>query len=261
MPEAPIVTLTTDFGLRDAYVGVMKGVVLGIAPGARLIDLSHEIAPQNITEGALLLRSAYRFYPRGTIHLVVVDPGVGTSRLPVAVETPHGTFVGPDNGIFGLVLADQGVEPGRGARAVELANPHFRLPQISNTFHGRDIFAPATAHLANGVDLDELGPELEQLVTLPFPKPKAVAGTVRGEIIHVDHFGNAVSNVPAGLVPPNARTTIARRTIETISTNYAVDEIVALIGSAGLLEVALGGGSAATKLGIDVGEAIEVQPV
>ncbi|HET8575537.1 MAG TPA: SAM-dependent chlorinase/fluorinase, partial [Methylomirabilota bacterium] len=150
--SAPIITLTTDFGSRDPFVGVMKGVILGICPAARLVDLSHEVSPQDVLEGALMLESSARFFPPGTIHLAVVDPGVGSRRRGLAVSAAGQCFVGPDNGLFTATLEEPGWV------AVSLENPAYRLTQVSGTFHGRDIFAPAAAHLACGVALERLGP-------------------------------------------------------------------------------------------------------
>jgi S-adenosylmethionine hydrolase len=259
-----IITLTTDFGLEDAYVGVMKGVILGIAPLAAPVDISHAIRPQNIAEGTFVLLSAYAYFPGDTIHLAVIDPGVGTSRLPIAVETPHGTYVGPDNGLFGPVLTQQGVldadgQVQSGARAVELANPSFRLPRTSKTFHGRDIFAPAAAHLAAGVPLDELGPRLSTLNPGAWPAPERGHGRVCGQIVHVDHFGNCISNIAAFMASPRAVIAVAGRAIGGLAETYQQGEIVALTGSTGLVEIALRNGSASDALGLRVGDTVEAR--
>lgn len=188
--QNPLVTLTTDFGLADGYVGTMKGVILSIAPNARLIDITHEIAPQDVRRAAFVLYSAYPFFPPYTVHLVVVDPGVGSARRAIALRTPAGTFVGPDNGVFTYVLAREPVE-----ELVELTEPRFRLPGISHTFHGRDVFAPAAAYLATGTPLAALGPPISDPVTFPLPRLKITAKAIAGEVLHADHFGNAVTSI------------------------------------------------------------------
>ncbi len=160
----PIITLTTDFGFRDTFAGVMKGVILSIAPAAQIVDLCHGIPPQDILAGALALEESAAFFPRGTIHVAVVDPGVGSDREAIAVETERAFYIGPDNGLFDLVVKKERLK-----RAVKLQNPRYRLPAVSATFHGRDIFAPAAAHLANGVALDEFGAPIAPLTELAIP--------------------------------------------------------------------------------------------
>ncbi len=189
----PIITLITDFGERDGYVGAMKGVILGIAPGAALVDISHDIPPQDIPSAAFVLWSTYRFFPPDTVHLVVVDPGVGTQRRPIAVETRHGRFVAPDNGVLGYVLDEE-----REWQAVHLAEQRFWRPEVSMTFHGRDIFAPAAAHLAAGVPLHELGPAITNPVPMPFPRVRRLDGArCLARLVYIDRFGNCVTNLPA----------------------------------------------------------------
>src|SRR6267143_317131 len=185
---APIVTLTTDFGARDSYVAAMKGVILGIAREARLVDVSHEVAAHDITEAALALEAAAPFFPSGTVHLAVVDPGVGTARRGLAVAADGHIFVGPDNGLFTPFL------DGDGWRAFELAEADYRLPEVSRTFHGRDVFAPAAAHVATGVDPSRLGPRLVDPVRLAWPEVRAVAGAVAGAVVHADRFGNLITS-------------------------------------------------------------------
>lgn len=259
-----IITLTTDFGLTDAYVGVMKGVILGIVPGASIVDISHAAGAQNIAEGSFLLQSAYLYFPPDTIHVGVIDPGVGTTRLPVAVATPRGVFVGPDNGLFAPILLEQGVmEPGgrllEGARAVELKNPAARLLQVSATFHGRDVFAPAAAHLARGMPLDKLGPAVETIqVAAGNHAERDADGNIRGEIVHIDHFGNAVSNIPGSWVTECGTVVAAGRHIGRLARTYRAGTIVALTGSTGLVEVAVTDGSAAEDLDLRVGDEVQV---
>jgi len=188
----PVISLLTDFGLSDHYVGVMKGVMLEILPEAVFADITHLVSPQDVREGAYALMNSVPFFPDHTVHLVVVDPGVGSRRRAVAVETPRGKFIAPDNGVLSYVLG-QGVP----FRAVELSNPAYHLEEISTTFHGRDIFSPAAAHLAAGVSLEELGPAVEDLVWLPLPGLEIHPDRIVGEVIGVDHFGNLGTSINA----------------------------------------------------------------
>jgi S-adenosylmethionine hydrolase len=195
---APVVAFLTDFGLSDGYVGVMQAVVLGIAPHASLIDITHAIPPQQVTSGAWVLASAYRYFPAGSVFVTVVDPGVGSTRHPLAMRAGDWYFVGPDNGLFTYVLAEQPVQ-----MAVELRNADYHLSQVSATFHGRDIFSPVAAHIANGVALDQLGPRLDPnlLVRLPVRVAERADQRITGTVVHVDHFGNVITNIPLSLVP------------------------------------------------------------
>jgi S-adenosylmethionine hydrolase len=185
----PIITLTTDFGTRDPFVGVMKGVILRIAGGVELVDLTHEVAPHDVLEGALALESAVPFFPAGTVHLAVVDPGVGSSRRALAVRAEQQYFVGPDNGLFGFLFA------GKDWSAVALEAEAYRLPALSLTFHGRDLFAPAAAHLARGVPLESFGPSVTDPVLLPWPGARQEGETLAGEVVHADRFGNLVTSL------------------------------------------------------------------
>jgi S-adenosyl-L-methionine hydrolase (adenosine-forming) len=260
----PLITLTTDFGLKDAYVGVMKGVVLAIEPRARVIDLSHEIEPHGVAEGAFLLRTAFRYFPPDAIHVAVVDPGVGTSRKAVAIETAHGIFIGPDNGLFTHVLADQNAVSGddealRGVSGVELINPQYRLEGVSNTFHGRDVFAPAAAHYARGVQLGEFGPPIKRVALLPNSIPISRGTDLVGMILHLDRFGNAISNLRAHDLPATPVFEIAGTEIEGLSASYQDSRLNVLIGSSGFVEVAVQNGSAAGTLGLSTGDTILVR--
>jgi S-adenosylmethionine hydrolase len=260
----PIITLTTDFGLKEAYVGVMKGVLLAIEPRARLIDLSHDIEPHSVAEGAFLLRTAYRYFPADAIHVAVVDPGVGTARKAVAIATRHGVFIGPDNGLFTHVLTDQSAVSGddaalHGASAVELSNPRYRLDEVSNTFHGRDVFAPAAAHLAAGIPLSEFGPPVDRVTLLPHSLPLARGDEVVGVVLHVDRFGNAISNLRLRDLPPSPSFEIAGLEIESLSTSYQDARINVLVGGSGFVEIAVQGGSAAGTLGLSTGDTILVR--
>lgn len=187
----PVIAMLTDFGYRDHYVGTMKGVIASIAPEARVIDITHGIAPQSIMAGAIALRECWRYFPRRTIFLAVVDPGVGTPRLPIAVETRAGArFVAPDNGLVWPTVEQAGLK-----RAVELRSSRFRLPQVSSTFHGRDIFAPAAAHLWRGASLGAMGPALDAIEPIALPEPALSGRRLVGSVIYVDGFGNLVTNI------------------------------------------------------------------
>ena len=231
---AGIVTLTTDFGLRDAYVAEMKGVMLGIARAARqsldLVDVTHEVERHDITEGALALEAAAPFFPSGTVHLAVVDPGVGTARRGLAVAADGHVFVGPDNGLFTPFL------DGDGWRAFELAEADYRLPEVSRAFHGRDVFAPAAAHVATGVDPSRLGPRLVDPVRLAWPEVRAVAGAVAGAVVHADRFGNLITSIHARTVEPLDADVVIRvggREVPLVGTyaDLSVGRPGALVGS------------------------------
>jgi S-adenosylmethionine hydrolase len=256
---APIITLLTDFGGQDSYVGVMKGVIASICPAARLIDLTHEIPPQNIAEARFNLLNAYPYFPQGTVHLVVVDPGVGTERRTIALQTPRGYLVGPDNGVLSGILETESE-----IAAVHLTNQEYwRSPHPSNTFHGRDIFAPVAAHLASGVALAQLGDEIDPtaLVLFPIPEPKITADQVTGHVQHVDHFGNLVTTIPASVTQQQAWIIRIGATTVPIGQAYGEAEpgaAIALVGSHDYLEIAINGGSARADLNLTVGDAIQL---
>jgi S-adenosylmethionine hydrolase len=253
----PVIALTTDFGQADGYVGIMKGVMLGICPQAVLVDVCHEIRPQAVRQTAFVLESASPFFPVGTVHVVVVDPGVGTDRRPVVVTTDVATYVAPDNGVLSLILAQ-----GSARTAVHLTEPRYRLIPVSATFHGRDIFAPAAAHLACGVDPHEMGDEigLSELVALNDLEPvRQSEGSWLGEVVHVDRFGNLVTSFRATQVATRHSIQIAGEQIPSLSRTYAdvsPGDLVAYVGSSGYLEIAVREGSAATTLGADVGDPV-----
>lgn len=260
----PIITLTTDFGLEDAYVGVMKGVILGIAPEARIVDISHAVGAQNVAEGTFILQAAYPFFSAGTIHVAVVDPGVGTSRLPLAIATPSGIFVGPDNGLFAPILHELGLADSTGAlrpgaTAVEIRNPAARLAAVSATFHGRDIFAPAAAHLARGMQVTDLGPAVQSIQAPPGTGPvRNSDGVTRGAIVHIDHFGNAVTNIRGSSLAGSEIVIAGDHEIGRLVRTYGEGSVMALVGSTGLVEIAVRDGSAAEQLGLRVGDQIQV---
>ena len=252
-----IITLTTDFGTSDSFVGTMKGVILGICPDVQLVDICHDVPAQDVRTGALRLAAAVPFFPRGTIHLAVVDPGVGSSRRPIAVENDEQWFVGPDNGLLSLALQ----RLGRRWRGVELSEPRFWLAGVSQTFHGRDVFAPVAAHLAAGVPLSDLGRPVDPIIELTLDTPRWVGDCLRGEVIDVDHFGNLVTNIDIQeLRGFRVRAIqIANAIIDELSSSYLPSKpLVAIFSSDGRLEIAAPGGSAARLLGVGIGEPMEV---
>lgn len=253
------ITLTTDFGLADGYVASMKGIIVGIVPGTTLVDVTHLIPPQDVQSAAFVLASTCPCFPGASIHVAVVDPGVGTERLPIAVETAVGTLVGPDNGIFAPLLLSAGAMHGDGrlnerARAVRLERQELRSGFSSTTFDGRDIFAPAAAYVAAGVPLERFGPALERLQVLPSSRPEPREDGVHGTVIHVDHFGNAITNIREADLPPSPMFLLGGLTLKGLSRNYQQAELSALIGSAGFLEFAARNGNAAERLGIKRGD-------
>lgn len=262
-----ILTLTTDFGLKDGNVGVMKGVIWGICPDAEIADLSHLISPQNIAEAGLILYRSATFYPKGTVHLVVVDPGVGTTRRPLAAHIGDWYYVGPDNGTI-TMLVQRAKQEGWPTDFYELNNPKYWLPSVSHVFHGRDVFAPSAAHLANGVPLSSLGRRIQDPVLLDLPQPRQDAGGWLGEVIHLDHFGNVASNIRAEHLGPalmhKDRVVVRLRGAEIkgmVDTfgERPVGEVVALMGSTGNLIVSVVNGSAAAKLGARIGDPVEAR--
>ncbi len=252
--KSPVITLLTDFGTSDPFVGVMKGVMLSICPQARLVDLSHEVPPQSVTAGAYLLKTSIDYFPKGTVHLAVVDPGVGSSRKAVALKSKGHFFVGPDNGLFPAALKHWGME-----QVVELTEKKYRLPNPSATFHGRDIFAPAAAHLAGGVPLARLGTKQNNWIWREIPKAfKGVQGWT-GQVLWVDHFGNLITNLEARHLPKAFRLKIGKAVILNLATHYAQAKkgtVMALVGSSGNLEISVNGGNAAQKLGAGIGATV-----
>lgn len=259
-----IITLTTDFGQRDGYLGAMKGVILSIAPGVRIVDITHDISPQNIAQAAFVIHSCYRCFPRNTIHLVVVDPEVGAERRPIAVRTPRALFVGPDNGVFGYALDSEDEWD-----VVALAEPRYWRPDVSHTFHGRDIFAPVAAHLARGASFQRMGTPLRDPIRHSMPDLVMSDGAgIRATVLYIDHFGNIVTNLPAQQLAvsdstihsdPPLRTRLAGREISGPLRTYAEarpGEFLLLTGSTGLIEVAQREGNAARELQIGAGDAI-----
>jgi S-adenosylmethionine hydrolase len=253
-----VITLTTDFGLKDGNVGAMKGVILSIAPGTQIADISHFIAPQDIAEASLVISRAAGYFPAGTIHVVVVDPGVGTNRRPIAGQVGEQYVVGPDNGVFTrLVEAEEA--KGSVIRFYHLAKSEFWLPKLSTVFHGRDIFAPVAAHLAKGVALEEMGEPITDLVRLKLPRPVSIVGGLQGEVIHIDHFGNISSSILREDVGKRAvvQVELGGQVIDQVVHTFGErpsGTLVALFGSTDYLLVCEVNGSAAKRLGVKVGD-------
>ena len=260
----PAITLITDFGLRDGHVGAMKGVIRSIAPHAELVDISHEIPPQNIRHGGFVLKTAYAYWPADTLHVVVVDPGVGTERRAVVVQTEAGTFVAPDNGVLSYVLSEQAV-----VAAVSLTNTAYWHHPVSASFHGRDIFGPAAAHLAGGVPLLSLGELVppESLVTFVVPRPhRHLDGHLTVHVQHVDGFGNCSTDMPGDWLQSAAqwRVQVGETMLDGIGTTFGdVEEgaPVALVDSTGFVAIAVRNGSAAATMQLEVGSPIAVWPI
>ena len=257
------ISLLTDFGLRDGNVGVMKGVIWGIAPNARIADLSHTIAPQNIREASFtLLRSAF-YFPAGSVHIVVVDPGVGTTRRPVALRIGSHFFVGPDNGVFTGVIG-LGERNSWQFQAIHTDNPAFWRAQVSHVFHGRDIFAPVGAHLAAGVPFEQLGSPIEDLIRLPLPKPERTSNGWKGEVAHIDHFGNIYTNIHFDQLGENmqAIVTLGASTVKGLVRAFGErepGELVALYSSTGFLMLSEVNGDAGARLKAKVADPVQVK--
>jgi S-adenosylmethionine hydrolase len=256
-----IISLITDFGLQDNFVGVMKAVIFKINPRARIVDICHEVKPQDITGAAFLLASSFKYFSPGTVHLAVVDPGVGTKRKKILVKTKNYFFVGPDNGILSLALKD---EPP--VKIIEITNKRYFLKAVSNTFHGRDIFAPVSAHVSRGVDILKLGKPTEHFKTLKFPSLESSGRRLIGEVIYIDRFGNLISNISkesflSFIKDKKFKMEIKGQTVNKLSQSYAEarqDEPIALIDSFNYLEIAINAGSAQEYFKAGRGEKIEV---
>lgn len=255
------IALLTDFGTRDHYVGTMKGVMLGIAPEATLVDISHDVAPQDVLGGALQLAASYRYFPHDTVFVAVIDPGVGSARRAIAAEAGGFRFVAPDNGLLTLVFNE--APP---TRIVELRAARYALPEVSRTFEGRDRFAPAAAWLATGVDLAALGPVVSEYLRLDVPEPTVDGDCLHGVVLAVDRFGNLVTNIPRALVDRlgDATSTVGGTLVPRLVSTYAQmppGEVCALFGSSSYLEFAVNSASAAARLGLSRGAVVEVRRV
>ena len=255
--NSPLITLLTDFGLKDHFVGVMKGVIASIAPAARVIDITHEVEPYAIAQARFLLAQSWPYFPKGTIHVAVVDPGVGSARRPILVQAHGHLFVGPDNGLFGDLL----LAPGTKARLI--SNRKLMLPTASATFHGRDVFAPVAAYLALGVATSHAGPLIKDAAGTSGRALRPSAYRWVGEVVHVDRFGNLITNLPASCTAGSGRFVlkIAAHALRAMAPSYAAmaprkPAIVA--GSSGFLEIAVNQDSAARLLGLGVGTRVEL---
>lgn len=255
-----IITLTSDFGLQDQYVSSMKAVILGIAPDVRLIDISHDIPAQDIMAGAWVIRNSAFLFPKNTVHLVVVDPGVGTDRHPLVLKINDQYFVGPDNGIFSLFYDEFEYE------AIKLNKEKYWRKERSRTFHGRDVFAPVAAHLIHGASLNELGDPVKDLVTYHWAVPIGDKDGLQGWVVHIDRFGNLITNISEGLIEDM----IGRRKVRIYVGNTMIDHLVntfgdveegdpaAFIGSSGMLEIGINKGNAAKLLSVDKGAQVSL---
>jgi len=249
-----LITLTTDFGVGDWFVGAMKGVMISVSGRNRIVDITHDIPPGDIMAGAFVLAQSYQYYPPQTIHVAIVDPGVGSDRPAIAVQTRNFTFIGPDNGVLSLALNKEEVE---GIFRIE--NEDLFCKPVSRTFHGRDIFAPVAAHLGREASIQDVGPPATQCVRLPFPSVQIQGDLQIGEVIHVDRFGNCITNIPSDSI---AKSTTAPQVIlqegavcemREFYDEAAEGDPLAIIGSTGLVEIAVNGGNAATTLGLETG--------
>jgi S-adenosyl-L-methionine hydrolase (adenosine-forming) len=265
LARTAIITLTTDFGLNDHFVGAMKGVILEIAPDATIIDISHAVQPFDILDGALTLSQVYSYYPSGTVHMVIVDPGVGTARRPIILTGDRHIFVAPDNGVLSLVYDRE-----ERISVRHVTTEHYFLQPRSNTFHARDIFSPIAAYLAKGIDTDRFGEEITDYVRFGAPRPKPVdERTLRGVVLKVDRFGNLITNITPQDAPqlfeatPRAFKIVvgSKAPITHICTSYAEGspgEVFGIIGSMGFLEIATNRGSAFQLLGAGKGSEVNV---
>jgi S-adenosylmethionine hydrolase len=262
MAHSRIITLTTDFGTQDGFVGAMKGVILSVNPKALIVDITHEIEAHDVYSAAFTLRNSCRSFPKGTIHLAVVDPGVGSRRKPMLLHTERYFFLGPDNGVFSFV-----VEEGEKVNAFELTESKYFLTPPSHTFHGRDIFGPVAGYLSLGIDPGEFGPELHDCVKISLPSPIVSKSKIEGQIIHIDRFGNLITNIDAVSVDAlrtrgDVRIDVGSITLKNIAHSYSeVDEgsPLALMGSSGFLEIAVNRGNAHEKLGLKRGDRIRME--
>jgi S-adenosyl-L-methionine hydrolase (adenosine-forming) len=259
LARKPIVTLTTDFGLNDHFVGTMKGVILGVEPNAQIVDISHSVQAFDVLDGALTISQAYSYFPSGTVHMVIVDPGVGSARRPIIVTSERHHFVAPDNGVLSLVYQRE-----ERLHVRHITAEHYNLQPVSQTFHARDIFSPVAGYLAKGVDPEKFGEEVTDFVRFNAPKPKPVnESTLRGVVLKADRFGNLITNItpedaPMLFTQPAAafKVVVGKREVTEIKTSYAEGapgEVFGILGSMGYLEIAANRASAAQLLGVGKG--------
>jgi len=259
MGSSKVITLITDFGTRDTYVGQMKGVIISINPHALIIDITHEIEPQDIREAAFLIREYYPFFPEGTIHVAVVDPDVGSHRRPLLVKKDGHFFVGPDNGIFTMILKDN-------LEIFTIENRGFTLKNISNTFHGRDIFAPVAAYISRGLDISLLGRMIEDPILLQNIYPRVEQETLYGEIVRFDRFGNAITNIDASTFKDftgerRFRIEVGEIHFDSLCSSYFEGVMVCLVGSSGYLEFGYYKDSFRERTGVKKGEKVTVRTI
>jgi len=256
-----IITLITDFGTRDWFAGTMKGVILGIAPNVDIVDITHDIPPGDIKAGAFALFAAYRYFPENTIHISVVDPGVGSNRKPIAVKTRSYWFIAPDNGVLSYALINEEIEE---IRLIE--NEKLMLKSTGTTFHGRDIFAPVAAYIAQRIDSSTIGKKLNQIITINFPQPCYYENEISGEILYIDRFGNAITNIKFKNETDyyNFQVFIdekPRAIVRRFYSEAAKGEAVAVPGSSGFIEIAVRDGNAAEVLNLKPGKKVLIQKV
>jgi len=264
MEDRPFITLTTDFGSKDPFVGIMKGVIVSINPSVKIIDITHNISPQSVLEAAYTLEMSYASFPHKTIHVAVVDPGVGSVRRPLLVATDYHYFVGPDNGVFSRIyrLAES-------LTVIHITAEHYFLPQRSSTFHGRDVFAPVAAWMSRGIDIERFGDPINDYVTLQEPALISSSNdVVEGEVVYIDRFGNLMTNIPgqkiniSGNSQPNDRPKVAVKGREAPMKRYYSEaedkELCSLVNSFGYLELFVNRGNASSDFDINVGEKVEV---
>jgi S-adenosylmethionine hydrolase len=258
----PLITLTTDFGNRDWFVGTMKGVILGINPDATVIDLTHEVPAGDVRAGAFSLAAAYGYFPRGTIHVAIIDPGVGSPRPAVAIKTANFTFVGPDNGVMSWALARETIRTRH-----RLENTRYFLPAISRTFHGRDVFAPVAAHLSCGTAIHRLGSRVDHHLSLEFPEPVVTGNRIQGEILHADVFGNLFTNINEAILQAQGwpAWSVHARGQKLCDGGLFYAQVpkgqpIALIGSAGWVEIAINQGSAGSSFQLHPGDPVAIHP-
>ena len=262
MKAAGVITLITDFGLSDPYAGIMKGVILTINPHAGIIDISHQIKRGHITQAAYLLLESYRFFPKGTVHIAVVDPGVGGGRRPILLKTQNHFFVGPDNGLFWPIITSH-----QQIKIIHLTERKYFLPDVSHTFHGRDVFAPVAAYLSAGIDLLEMGPAISDPVSIKVANPEQKKTILSGQVIRVDRFGNLITNIHSkaleqflgGSFPIIMAGTLKIDGMLKTYMEAAEGMPLALIGSSGCLEIAVNLGRACNHVGVDSEDAFGIK--
>jgi len=256
-----IITLTTDFGAADWFVGTMKGVILGLEPRAQIVDITHEVPAGDIRAGAFALAASCKFFPKRTVHVAVIDPGVGSRRRAIAVQTGNYLFIGPDNGVLSLALSREKI-----MAIHQITNAQLFLRPVSNTFHGRDIFAPVAARLSKGLALRKVGSSIKEFVKLSFPEPQHAGNSIKGEIAYIDHFGNAITNIGNAMLasPTKGLREIVLRgkrlcEFQPFYQAVPLGNALAVPGSSGFLELAVNGGSIVKKFNLRVGERVVVR--